>query len=222
MGANDNLFVLVRHGQSITNSANVFTGILDPPLTPTGELEAIGVGQFLLSGWTPPIAFDACYTSPLVRASRSAELILDTLGQRPPVILDKALLERDYGDLNGRNKAEVAREFGVERTEAWRRGYFDAPPNGESLEQTANRAWAFFLAEMRPRLLRGEKVLCVTSGNTARGLVLRLEGLGEDEIRKVELGTAATRVYRFDEGGSIIERRLRLDEEGKEGHFVKP
>lgn len=96
--------VLCRHGQSLTNASNVFTGILDPPLTAHGEAEARDVGRFLaeLPGGEP--VFDVCFTSPLVRASRSAGIILETLEQAPETFVEDALLERNYGQLNGRSK----------------------------------------------------------------------------------------------------------------------
>lgn len=110
--------------------------------------------------------------------------------------------------MNGRFKKEVAEEYGVEQTEEWRRGYSAVPPEGESLEMTVRRVWAFYEEEIKPRLLRGERVLVVSHGNTLRGLVMALEGLGAEEVKKVELGYTATRVYTLDEKGEVKDKEV--------------
>ncbi|KAM0756098.1 phosphoglyceromutase [Meredithblackwellia eburnea MCA 4105] len=187
------LLILCRHGQSETNHANVFTGLLDPPLTARGQGQARTVGQRLEA---QDFKLDACFSAPSIRAKDTAQLILGEMGQVPPAVrYSDALLERDYGLLSGRNKDDVAREFGEEQTNLWRRSFEAVPPGGESLEMVVIRAWSFFEAEVVPLLTRGEQVLVVTSGNTARGIVMKLEKLSPAEVQKLQLGEAATRAY---------------------------
>jgi 2,3-bisphosphoglycerate-dependent phosphoglycerate mutase len=197
----------------------MFTGLLDPPLSPLGIDEALSVGHFLRA---KDYTFTHAYTSPLQRASTSLALLLSTLNQHPhpPIIVTPALNERDYGDLNGRDKDAVAVEYGAELCNAWRRGYRAVPPHGESLEMTVERVWSYYLAEIQPRLMRGERVLIVSHGNTLRALVMKLDGLGEDEVMKVELGTAATRVYRLGEGGEVKDKEV-FAVDGVEGGWTR-
>ncbi|BGP36438.1 Phosphoglycerate mutase [Rhodotorula kratochvilovae] len=208
-GSSVGTLILVRHGQSATNAANVFTGTDDPPLTPRGRDEAsqLGVTLRALEG-LPPITH--AYTSPLQRASDSLALLLSSLGQSPPpaTTVAPALNERDYGLLNGVDKDAAADKYGAEQVHAWRRGFRAVPPGGESLEMTVERVWAYYEAEVLPRLRRGECVLVVSHGNTLRGLCMRLDGLGEDEVDQLVLGTGALRVYMIDAEGKVVERRL--------------
>lgn len=218
--------ILVRHGQSETNAANIFTGTLDPPLTARGENEARTLGTKLRDLDVPPVT--QAYSSPLRRAHDSLQLILEALvrvsssfrvkgGSRslvpqdqhpsPAITVDAALNERDYALLNGRDKAWAAREYGAEQVQAWRRGYRAVPPGGESLEMTVERVWRYYEREILPRLERGECVLVVSHGNTLRGVCMRLDGLDEDEVLKLQLGTGAYRVYRIDADGEVVERR---------------
>ncbi|KAI5479404.1 beta-1,4-mannosyl-glycoprotein beta-1,4-N-acetylglucosaminyltransferase [Pseudohyphozyma bogoriensis] len=159
-----------------SDSLNIFTGLLDPPLTPVGVEESTAVGRELAHR---NIKFDVAYTSLLQRAAKSLKTILQVVGQTGEIeVLEREELnERDYGALNGRNKEEAAKEFGKEQVDAWRRGYTDVPPGGESLEMTCVRVMKFYEREVVARLKRGEKVLVVSSGNTLRGLVMKLEAL---------------------------------------------
>lgn len=181
-------------------------------MTDRGIHEAREVGRRLRSVPIPPI--DHAYTSPLQRASSSLSHILETYladsdnSSSPPVTVDPALNERDYGQLNGRNKAKVAEEYGAEQVNAWRRSYRAVPPGGESLEMTVERAWAYYRAEIQPRLERGECVLVVSHGNTLRGLCMKLDGLDEDQVLRLTLGTGALRIYRIDGNGQVIDRQI--------------
>ncbi|GAA5856212.1 hypothetical protein JCM8547_000821 [Rhodosporidiobolus lusitaniae] len=201
--------VLARHGQSETNAANIFTGLLDPPLTARGIREASNLGQSLSSLSLPP--FTHAYTSPLQRASSSLHHLLSTLSQPPPppeLHVAPELNERDYGELNGRDKAEVAKEYGEEQAQQWRRGYKAVPPGGESLEMTTARVWAYYEREILPRLKKGEAVVVVSHGNTLRAMLKQLDGLGEEEVMGLTLGTGAMRIYRVDGQGKVVERKL--------------
>lgn len=150
-----NVLCIVRHGQSETNAAGIFTGLLDPPLTSVGEHEALAIGSLLKS---KHIHFTIAFTSLLQRASRSLDLILSVMFPIPPavegeagsggeVVVDAARLpppvertadlnERDYGELNGLRKKDVAERYGDEQAQLWRRSYDAVPPGGESLEMT--------------------------------------------------------------------------------------
>ncbi|GAA5972672.1 hypothetical protein JCM11641_002967 [Rhodosporidiobolus odoratus] len=201
--------ILARHGQSETNAANIFTGLLDPPLTARGIREATGLGHSLKALDLPPITH--AYDSPLQRAASSLSHLLSSLAQpdpAPTVTIAPELNERDYGDLNGRDKGEVAREFGKEQTEEWRRGWRGIPPGGESLEMTSRRVWEYYEEEILPKLKDGSCVLLVSHGNTLRGLCKELDGMGEDQVMKLTLGTGALREYRVDQEGKVVERRL--------------
>ncbi|ORY80284.1 histidine phosphatase superfamily [Leucosporidium creatinivorum] len=209
----NNLLVIIRHGQSETNASGIFTGLLDPPLTHQGRDEALSLGHFLLDRYPPTSSaspFTHAYTSPLQRASTTLEIILSAFPAfaRPAITVTPALNERDYGQLNGRSKKEVAEEYGAEQTEEWRRGYEAAPPGGESLEMTVKRVWRYYEEEIRPRLLKGERLLVVSHGNTLRGLVMALERLGPDEVKNVELGYTATRCYSLDGEGKVKGKEL--------------
>ena len=181
-------------------------------MTQRGIHEAREVGKRLRSVPIPPI--DHAYTSPLQRASSSLSHILETYladsdnSSPPPVTVDPALNERDYGKLNGRNKAKVAEEYGAEQVNAWRRSYRAVPPGGESLEMTVERAWAYYCAEIQTRLERGECVLVVSHGNTLRGLCMKLDGLDEDQVLRLTLGTGALRIYRIHGNGQVIDRQI--------------
>ena len=119
--SNNNLF-LIRHGQSIYNLENRFTGWKDVELTDLGTAQATEAGEILSK-----ITFDQCYTSNLKRAQNTLNLILEKMNQNPKIIKDEALNERDYGDLIGQNKLEAAETFGSEQVQIWRRS-FDVPP----------------------------------------------------------------------------------------------
>src|SRR5579864_1054046 len=149
------LLVLVRHGESQWNLENRFTGWIDIPLSERGRQEAREAGEKLRG-----IHFDKGFTSVLQRAIATLEIILEVTGQKDlPIERDQALNERHYGDLQGLNKAETAAKFGDEQVKLWRRSYDVAPPNGESLKDTADRTLPFFDRAIRPDLTQGQSVL---------------------------------------------------------------
>ena len=201
--------VLVRHGQSLWNLENRFTGWVDVPLTPLGEEEARRAGKLiadsdLLAGRT----FAVAYTSVLSRAERSLDIILEALGQNPPIIRDAALNERNYGDLNGLNKAETAEKYGERLVLAWRRSYDTPPPNGESLKHTAARALPFFDRAIMGDLTRGKDVLVVAHGNSNRSIAMRLDGLTPEQVVHLEHGTGVPVVYDLDAAGGVLSRTV--------------
>ena len=189
------LLVLVRHGQSTANLANVFTGWLDVALSPTGEAEAAAVAQRLRG-----LRFDRAYCSTLQRSRRTLEIILTGLGQSDlPILATDALKERRYGDLQGLNKAETVLRYGAAQVEQWRRSYDVAPPGGESLRQTQARAVQFFESNLAPQLRAGRHILVASHGNTLRGLRMYLEHLTPAQVERLEIATGGIRAYHFDE-----------------------
>lgn len=195
------LLILVRHGESTANRANVFTGWLDVALSPAGEAEAQAV-----AGKLHTFRFDAAFTSTLRRAERTLALILMAIGQATiPVFRTAALRERMYGDLQGLNKTEVALKYGQAQVDSWRRSYDVAPPNGESLQQTQARTVAYYEQKIAPRLRRGQHLLLVAHGNTLRGLRMYLEKLTPEQVVALEIVTGSVHVYRLDSQLGIVE-----------------
>jgi 2,3-bisphosphoglycerate-dependent phosphoglycerate mutase len=202
----DRLLVLVRHGQSEWNLQNLFTGWRDVGLTEKGTAEARAAGRQLKA---LGLRFDIAFTSALTRAQRTLELMLDELGQRSiSVLRDQALNERDYGDLSGLNKDEARRKWGEEQVHVWRRSYDVAPPGGESLKDTAARVLPYYVQEILPRVLRGERTLVSAHGNSLRALVMVLDHLSPQEIVNEELATGVPLVYRLNTDSTVAERQV--------------
>lgn len=186
--------VLLRHGESQWNLENRFTGWVDVPLSSKGEKEAREAGR-LLKG----IRFDVAYTSALARAQKTLEIALAEAGQKNvPVIKDRALNERHYGDLQGLNKEETAKKFGGAQVKIWRRSYDVAPPNGESLKDTAARALPYFEKNILHELRGGKNVLVAAHGNSLRSIVMKLDKLSKKEVLELNLATGVPIVYEFD------------------------
>jgi 2,3-bisphosphoglycerate-dependent phosphoglycerate mutase len=195
------LLVIVRHGQSVWNLENRFTGETDVELTPKGRMEACVAGDKLRG-----IFFSHAFTSSLVRAIDTLTLILSRTGQTDcPISRDRALNERNYGRLQGLNKAEVAREYGGEQVAVWRRSYAVRPPGGESLADTAARVLPYYHSAIEPLLREGKDVLIVAHGNSLRALMMGLEGIGETEIAEVDLPTGVPRRYELDAALRVIK-----------------
>jgi 2,3-bisphosphoglycerate-dependent phosphoglycerate mutase len=208
--------VLVRHGQSDWNLKNLFTGWKDPDLTPLGVEEAKAAGRALKeTGYR----FDVAFTSVLKRAQHTLDLMLAELGQRDlQIIEDKALNERDYGDLTGLNKDEARKRWGPEQVHLWRRSFDVPPPGGESLKDTAARVLPFFETDILPRVLRGDRVLVSAHGNSLRALIMSLEGLSGEEILKREVATGVPLIYHLNGDGSIASSEiLKLNHAGRAG-----
>ncbi|MDQ1856484.1 MULTISPECIES: 2,3-bisphosphoglycerate-dependent phosphoglycerate mutase [unclassified Chryseobacterium] len=186
---------LVRHGQSLWNLENRFTGWKDIDITEAGIEEAKKAG-IALKGERIDIAF----TSALIRAQHTLSVILDEIGNPDiPVVKDKALNERCYGNLEGLNKADTALKYGAEQVHIWRRSYDVVPPGGESLKDTYNRVIPYFESEIKPLLKQGENVLIVAHGNSLRALIMYLEHLSPEEILEREIATGFPLTYIFDE-----------------------
>jgi|TARA_B100000929_G_scaffold11499_1_gene9556 2,3-bisphosphoglycerate-dependent phosphoglycerate mutase len=194
--------ILVRHGQSVWNAANRFTGWTDVDLSEKGIEEADEAGLQLAD-----IRFDVIHTSDLIRAQRTAEIIMGrnrASGDDVPTRYDWRLNERHYGALQGLNKAETAEKHGAEQVHVWRRSYDVAPPEGESLEMTAQRTIPYFIDEIVPDLEGGLNVLVSAHGNSLRSIVMHIDGISPEEIVSLEIPTGEPIHYTCDEG--VISR----------------
>jgi len=225
--------ILLRHGQSVWNLENRFTGWVDVDLTPDGEAQARRAGALMKEAGLAP---DRAYTSVLKRAIRTLWLSLETLDRVwIPVEKTWRLNERHYGALAGLNKAETAARHGEEQVRVWRRSYDTAPPpldagdadnpcldprysgvpadalpKSESLRTTLQRVEPHFSDAIRPRLEAGETVIVAAHGNSLRALVKLIFGLDEEAIMAVEVPTGNPMVIDLD-GPRVIAARY-LDE----------
>jgi 2,3-bisphosphoglycerate-dependent phosphoglycerate mutase len=214
--------ILLRHGESVWNKKNVFTGWVDVPLSPNGITEAIKAGEQLSK-----IEFDEVYTSVQVRAIETAMLALaQNKSDKTPVVIhdegkmkdwtiiyseemkrkiipvyrDWHLNERYYGELQGKNKAETAKEYGDELVHQWRRSYDVPPPNGECLKDTAERTIPFFKEKIIPQLEKGKNILISAHGNSLRSIVMYLDKLTKEGVLSLEIPTGKPLFYEMKEG----------------------
>ncbi len=196
--------VLVRHGQSEWNAKNLFTGWKNPGLTETGVKEAISAGELIKD---EKINFDTMYTSELKRAQLTGNTILEIINQSNiPIIKNIALNERNYGSLAGLNKDDAREKWGEEQVHIWRRSYDIPPPDGESLENTAERVLPYFNKEILPKVISGSNILIAAHGNSLRSLIMQLDELSKEEILNLEIPTGAPIKYIFDEYGAVVEK----------------
>ena len=197
----ERLLVLVRHGQSDWNLKNLFTGWRDVGLTEKGIAEARAAGKRLKA---QGLRFDVAFTSALVRAQRTLDLVLEEMGETNITIFkDQALNERDYGDLSGLNKDDARKKWGEEQVHSWRRSYDVAPPGGESLKDTAARVLPYYIQDILPRVLRGDNVIVVAHGNSLRALVMVLECLSPEKIVGREIATGVPLIYRLNADSTV-------------------
>ncbi|EOD42343.1 Phosphoglycerate mutase 1 [Candidatus Nanobsidianus stetteri] len=189
------ILCLIRHGESLWNKENRFTGWVDVPLTDEGREQAKKAGEILKS---LDIKFDIAYTSLLSRAIETLEIIIRTLGYNIPVIKDISLNERHYGDLQGLNKDKVSEIYGKEQVKLWRRSLKVRPPNGESLEDTQKRTIPFFERAIKGDLELNKNVLVVAHGNSLRSIVSYIENLNEEQILNLEIEPAVPILYDYD------------------------
>jgi 2,3-bisphosphoglycerate-dependent phosphoglycerate mutase len=193
--------VIFRHGQSTWNLENKFTGWVDVELTEKGIQEAKNAGEKL-----KPFKFDLAYASDLKRAQNTLKLALEISNQaNVPTKYNKALNERMYGDLQGLDKTETAQKFGEDQVKIWRRSYDIAPPNGESLKDTADRVIPYFKAEIEPKLKEGKNIVIAAHGNSLRALIMYLENLTPQQILEFEIGTAVPRCYELDANLQVLK-----------------
>lgn len=200
------LLVLARHGQSDWNLKNLFTGWKDPGLTDLGVKEARDAGRRLKA---LGVQFDIAFTSDLSRAQKTCELILEEIGQPGlKTIRDQALNERDYGDLSGLNKDDARAKWGEEQVHLWRRSYDVPPPGGESLKDTVARVLPYYVSEILPHVMRGERVLVAAHGNSLRALVMVLDRLTPETIPSMELATGIPLVYTLKADTTVEDKKV--------------
>ena len=206
---------LIRHGQSTYNLENRFTGWKDVDLTKLGMSQAKEAAQ-LLSGHK----FDIAFTSDLLRAQKTLDIILNELELNLEILKNQALNERDYGDLVGQNKGEAADKFGTEQVQIWRRSFDTPPPNGESLKMTLERTLPYFNSVIKPHLINGKNVILSAHGNSIRSIIMDLFKYNPDQILKTEVGWCEPVIYTFNNNGKIIDFELipRSSEPSK-SHF---
>lgn len=189
--------ILIRHGQSVWNAENRFTGWTDVDLSDKGVKEAEEAGNELRSQ-----VIDVVHTSDLIRAKRTAEIVIRANVSSKDAVTksDWRLNERNYGSLQGLNKAETAEKHGAEQVRIWRRSFDVAPPEGESLEMTAKRTIPYFEEEILPDLESGVNVLVSAHGNSLRSIVMHIEGISPEDIVSFEIQTGVPRYYDYSDG----------------------
>ena len=228
--------VLVRHGQSVWNLENRFTGWTDVGLTDQGRAEALEAGRLLKEGG---YVFDMAYTSVLRRAIQTLWIILEEMGlEWIPVIKAWQLNERHYGNLQGLNKAEMAEKFGEEQVHIWRRSYDVPPPpleltderhpkfdpryasltpeqlpDTESLKITLERVLPYWHSELVPAIRSGKRIIIAAHGNSIRALVKYLDNISESEIPGLNIPTGVPLVYELDDALKPIKNYYLGDPE---------
>ncbi len=220
---------LIRHGQSIWNLQNRFTGWIDVSLSEQGAEEAQRAAALLAEQH-----FDRAFTSSLLRAQDTLYEILkqnrycnhylrihetgrewyehfkpsEEDESELKIYVSEKLNERYYGDLQGLNKDWARKHFGAEQVHLWRRSYDTPPPNGESLAMTAARTLPYFQSHIVPPLQHGEHVLVSAHGNSLRAIIMQLEHLSAEQILAYELKTGAPHIYELDEQMQIMEKHI--------------
>lgn len=227
---------LIRHGQSVWNLQNRFTGWVDISLSVQGVMEAQQAARLLIDEH-----FDVAFTSTLMRAQDSLYEILrhnhhcaqyvcvheqssewyehftpiDDDAKELKIFVSEKLNERYYGDLQGLNKDWASQRYGAEQVHLWRRSYDIPPPNGESLQMTAARTLPYYQERIAPHLQRGESVLISAHGNSLRAIIMHIEQMTPQQIIDFELATAVPYLYTFDDGVHLIDKKI-ISNLGKE------
>ncbi len=224
------ILVLIRHGESEWNKANLFTGWTDVDLSPLGFQEAKEAGQFLK---TNGFDFDVCYTSYLKRAIHTLNGVLEAMDREfLPVTKSWKLNEKSYGALQGMNKAETAAKYGEDQVLKWRRSYDIEPPAielddprnprtqelyrsvknkeelplTEALKQTVERVIPYFESEIKPVMKEGKRVLIAAHGNSLRALCKYLENISDEEIINLNIPTGVPLVYDLDDNFKVQDK----------------
>ena len=218
--------VLIRHGQSIANKEDVYTGWSDSPLTKKGISQARHAGKLLLH---EKISFSDVHTSVLVRAIKTANIVLDEIGQNYlPIHKTWRLNERHYGALRGLNKNRTREIYGEEQVALWRRSFYTVPPlleqidhdrrydrfpdvvvpRGESLKMAYDRIVPYWTDEIALKLLNGENQLVVAHGSTLRAMIKFIEHISDQGIDGVEVANGTPIIYELDHRLKIVEKKI--------------
>lgn len=196
---------LVRHGESEWNAKGLWTGWKDISLTERGREEARQAGEIIKN-----IKFDIAYVSKLVRAKETLDEIKTQLKDNNfPIIEDNALNERDYGDLTGKNKWMVKKEYGVKQWRNWRRGWDYPVPGGETLKDVYERIAPYYKNYILDDIKKGKNVLISAHGNSLRALVKYLENISDKKIPTLEIPTGQVYLYQINQSGQIISKEIR-------------
>lgn len=197
--------VLIRHGESVWNAQGLWTGWTDVDLSEKGQKEAIRS-----AGEIKDIKFDVAYTSKLKRAQQTLEIIKNVLHYKDlPITESESLNERNYGELTGQNKWQIKEKYGEEKFLKLRRGWDEQIQGGETLKDVYNRVVPYYEQNILPDLRLGKNVLVVAHGNSIRALVKYLEGISDEDISKIELGTGEIYIYQVDAEGGILSKESR-------------
>lgn len=222
--------ILLRHGESLWNMENRFTGWTDVDLSKKGVEEAINAGKILLKN---NITFSVAFSSVLLRANKTLDLVLKEMNLSVPVYYSYRLNERHYGALQGLNKDETKKKYGEEQVHIWRRSYDVRPPEltyddprypgndpkykdlskeelplTECLKDTLNRVLPYYNSEIKKHLLNGENVLIVAHGNSIRSIIKYIENISDEDIMSVEIPTGVPYIYEFDNDLNVINKTI--------------
>lgn len=222
--------ILLRHGESVWNKENRFTGWTDVDLSSKGVEEAINAGKIMKNN---NITFDVAFSSVLLRAKRTLELVLKEMNVNVPIYYSYRLNERHYGALQGLNKDETRKKYGEEQVHIWRRSYDVRPPMltiddprypgndplykdlskdelplTECLKDTLERVLPYYNNEIKTHLLKGENVLIVAHGNSIRSIIKYIENISDEDIMNVEIPTAVPYIYELDNELNIINKTI--------------
>lgn len=178
------VLVVLRHGQSVWNSENRFTGFVDIELSKKGRYEAKYAGQLLNS-----IKFDYVFSSDLMRTIETAEIVANEINYKNAITHISDFKERDYGDLTGKNKTELGITYGADQVKKWRRSYYTGPPNGENLDDVVKRVGRGYEKNVKKLLQNNKNVLIVAHGNSLRALFVLLGLKTPEEIEQFEIST---------------------------------
>lgn len=197
--------ILVRHGESLWNAQGLWTGLTNIPLSEKGKQEAKDAAEKIEN-----LPVDEVITSILSRAIDTGTIILETLGKSDiPVIQNKAINERDYGDFTGKNKWEIQKEVGEKQFMVIRRSWDFQIPNGESLKQVYDRVIPFYQSTILSKLKEGKNILVSAHGNSLRALIKYLENISDTDIPNLELPTGGIYVYQIDQNGKVTSKEIR-------------
>lgn len=203
--------VLVRHGESVWNAKGLWTGWTDVELSDKGHIDAKNAGKLIKD-----IHLDLAFTSSLLRAIQTLNEIKNAKDQNKiPTISHKALNERDYGSMTGKNKWEIQKEFGDAQFLKWRRGWDEPIPHGESLKDVYERVLPYYKETILPKLKSGKNVIIAAHGNSLRALVKYLDKISDDDISKLEISVGQVLVYQLDEDGNVVSKEIRNQHENR-------
>lgn len=222
--------ILLRHGESVWNKENRFTGWTDVDLSSKGVEEAINAGKIMKNN---NITFNVAFSSVLLRAKRTLELVLKEMNVNVPIYYSYRLNERHYGALQGLNKDETRKKYGEEQVHIWRRSYDVRPPMltiddprypgndplykdlskdelplTECLKDTLERVLPYYNNEIKNHLLKGENVLIVAHGNSIRSIIKYIENISDEDIMNVEIPTGVPYIYELDNELNIINKTI--------------